>query len=100
MPTREQAPSTIRYAEVAGQPFVRTGSVAFDALFAHAISEMKEDAVEAIRDGAYNDDQPIACHCFETGEKWHYVWTRDLSTAPARAWAWCCSGCSRWRHRG
>jgi hypothetical protein len=79
MPTREQAPSTIRYAEVAGQPFVRTGSVAFDALFAHAISEMKEDSVEAIRDGAYNDDQPIACHCFETGEKWHYVWTRDLS---------------------
>lgn len=79
MPTREQAPSTIAYAEVPGQPFVRTGSVAFDALFAHAISEMNEDAVEAIRDGAYNDDQPIACHCFETGEKWHYVWTRDLS---------------------
>ena len=79
MPTREQAPSTVRYAELPGQPFVRTGSVAFDALFAHAISEMKELSVEAIRDGAYNDDQPIACHCFETGEKWHYVWTRDLS---------------------
>jgi hypothetical protein len=79
MPTREQAPSTIRYTEVAGQPFVRTGSLAFDALFAHAIAEMKEDAVDAIRDGAYNDDQPIPCHCFETGEKWHYVWTRDLS---------------------
>ena len=81
MPTREQAPSTITYAEVPGQPFIRTGSLAFDALFAHAIAEMKEDAVEAIRDGAYNGDQPIACHCFETGEKWHYVWTRDLSYA-------------------
>ncbi|WP_332878212.1 alpha-L-rhamnosidase-related protein [Massilia sp. S19_KUP03_FR1] len=79
MPTREQAPATIRYAEVPGQPFIRTGSVAFDALFAHAISEMKELSVDAIRDGAYNDDQPIACHCFETGEKWHYVWTRDLA---------------------
>jgi len=79
MPTREQAPSSVRYAEVAGQPFVRSGSVAFDALFAHAMSEMKEISVDAIRDGAYNDDQPIACHCFETGEKWHYVWTRDLS---------------------
>jgi hypothetical protein len=79
MPTRENAPSTIRYAEVAGQPFVRTGSLAFDALFAHAITEMKQDSVAAIRDSAYNDDQPIDCHCFETGEKWHYVWTRDLS---------------------
>ena len=79
MPTRDGAPSTIHYAETAGQPFVRTGSVAFDALFAHAIAEMGDDAVEAIRDGAYNDDRPIACHCFETGEKWHYVWTRDLS---------------------
>ncbi|HEX9172170.1 MAG TPA: esterase [Telluria sp.] len=37
----------------------------------------------AIRDGSYNDDQPIACECFETGEKWHYVWTRDLSYAAA-----------------
>jgi hypothetical protein len=79
MATREQAPSTVSYVELAGQPLVRSGSVAFDALFAHAISEMKELSVDAIRDGAYNDDQPIACHCFETGEKWHYVWTRDLS---------------------
>jgi hypothetical protein len=81
MPTRDQAPSTVRYAERAGQPFVRSGSLAFDALFAHAVSEMRELSVDAIRDGAYNDDQPIACHCFETGEKWHYVWTRDLSYA-------------------
>jgi hypothetical protein len=81
MPTRDQAPSTVRYAEIAGRPFVRTGSVAFDALFAHAIAEMKEDSVDAIRDSAYNNDQPIAGHCFETGEKWHYVWTRDLSYA-------------------
>jgi hypothetical protein len=79
MPTREQAPSTVTYAEVPGQPFIRTGSLAFDALFAHAIAEMKEDSVAAIRDGAYNGDQPIDCHCFETGEKWHYVWTRDLA---------------------
>jgi len=79
MTTREQAPSTIHYAELPGQPFIRTGSLAFDALFAHAIAEMKEDSVAAIRDDAYNGNQPIACHCFETGEKWHYVWTRDLS---------------------
>jgi hypothetical protein len=81
MATREHAPSTVHYAEVAGQPYVRSGSVAFDALFAQAMSEMRELSVDAIRDGAYNDGQPIACHCFETGEKWHYVWTRDLSYA-------------------
>jgi hypothetical protein len=83
MPTRDNAPSTVSYAESAGQPFVRSGSLAFDALFAHAIAEMKQDSVAAIRDGSYNDDQPIACECFETGEKWHYVWTRDLSYAAA-----------------
>ncbi|WP_434430251.1 hypothetical protein [Aeromonas veronii] len=25
--------------------------------------------------------QAIPCDCFETGAKWHYVWTRDLSYA-------------------
>lgn len=81
MTTRDNAPSTVTYAETAGQPTIRTGSLAFDALFAHAVSEMKENSVAAIRDDAYNDNQPIPCQCFETGEKWHYVWTRDLSYA-------------------
>jgi hypothetical protein len=81
MPTRDAAPSTITYGEAAGMPSVRTGSVAFDALFAHAVVEMKENSVAAIRDGAYNDGKPIPCECFETGEKWNYVWTRDLSYA-------------------
>ncbi|GAB3459159.1 hypothetical protein GCM10027321_16300 [Massilia terrae] len=81
MPSREGAPSAIVYGELAGQPVVRTGSLAFDALFALAVWEMKENSVPAIRDGAYNDNQPIPCDCFETGEKWHYVWTRDLSYA-------------------
>jgi hypothetical protein len=43
--------------------------------------EMKLDSVSAIRDGSYNGGQAIPCDCFETGEKWHYVWTRDLSYA-------------------
>lgn len=81
MTMRESAPSTIAYQEVAGQPFVRSGNLAFDALFAHAIVEMKENSVAAIRDDAYNDGNPMPCDCFETGEKWHYVWTRDLSYA-------------------
>ncbi|WEM98863.1 hypothetical protein P0M04_14500 [Telluria mixta] len=83
MATREDAPSAIVYSEVAGLPVVRSGNLAFDALFAHAVSEMKEDSVSAIRDGSYDDGRPIPCECFETGEKWHYVWTRDLSYAAA-----------------
>jgi len=81
MPLRDNAPQSITYAEQAGQPQVRSGNLAFDALFALAITEMKQDSVSAIRDGSYNGGAAIACECFETGEKWHYVWTRDLSYA-------------------
>jgi hypothetical protein len=42
---------------------------------------MKQDSVKEIRDGNYNGNNAIPCDCFETGEKWHYVWTRDLSYA-------------------
>jgi predicted alpha/beta superfamily hydrolase len=81
MPLRENAAQTISFAEHDGLPKVRSGSLAFDALFALAVTEMKQNSVQAIRDGSYNGGQPIACDCFETGEKWHYVWTRDLSYA-------------------
>ncbi|WP_374582955.1 alpha/beta hydrolase-fold protein [Pseudoduganella sp.] len=81
MPLRDNAPQSIIYAEQANLPRVRSGNLAFDALFALAVTEMKQDSVQAIRDGSYNGGQPIACECFETGEKWHYVWTRDLSYA-------------------
>lgn len=81
MPLRDNAPQSIDYAEQAGLPRVRSGNIAFDALFALAVTEMKQASVHAIRDGSYNGGQPIACECFETGEKWHYVWTRDLSYA-------------------
>src|SRR6185437_12659825 len=40
-----------------------------------------QDSVTAIHDAAYDHDRPIPCTCFETGDKWHYVWTRDLSYA-------------------
>jgi predicted alpha/beta superfamily hydrolase len=81
MPLRDNAAQSITYSEQAGLPKVRSGNLAFDALFALAMTEMKQDSVQAIRDGSYNAGQPIACECFETGEKWHYVWTRDLSYA-------------------
>jgi hypothetical protein len=60
---------------------VHTASPLFDGLFAMAQDDLRQDSVSAIRDGAFDQGQSIACECFETGEKWHYVWTRDLSYA-------------------
>ena len=81
MQLRDPVPQHATYAERAGLPYLRSGNLAFDALFALAASEMRQDAVSEIRDGNYNGGAAIPCDCFETGEKWHYVWTRDLSYA-------------------
>lgn len=81
MQLRDPGPQYRSYGEDASLPYVRSGNLAFDALFALAGREMKEDSVKEIRDGNYNGNAAIPCDCFETGEKWHYVWTRDLSYA-------------------
>jgi hypothetical protein len=81
MQLRDPGPQFVNYAESADLPAVRSGNLGFDALFALAGAEMKQDSVREIRDGNYNGGAAIACDCFETGEKWHYVWTRDLSYA-------------------
>lgn len=62
-------------------PRIHSNSALFDALFGLAMDDMKLDSVSAIRDYNYNNGESIACECFETGEKWNYVWTRDLSYA-------------------
>jgi len=81
MNLRDPGPQHVTYSEEAGLPRVRSGNLAFDALFALAGHEMRQDAVSQIRDGNYNGGAAIPCDCFATGEKWHYVWTRDLSYA-------------------
>ncbi|NYE61559.1 putative alpha/beta superfamily hydrolase [Duganella sp. 1224] len=81
MTVREGGKQEISYSESAALPTVRSGNLAFDALFALAGAEMKQDSVSEIRDGSYNGGNAIPCECFETGELWHYVWTRDLSYA-------------------
>jgi hypothetical protein len=81
MQLRDPGPQHVTYSESSELPQVRSGNLAFDALFALAGAEMKQDSVSQIRDGNYNGNAAIACECFETGEKWHYVWTRDLSYA-------------------
>nr|WP_233523558.1 Six-hairpin glycosidase-like protein [Dyella solisilvae] len=60
---------------------VHTASPLFDGLFAMAQDDLRQDSVAAIRDDAYDHGQSIPCECFATGEKWPYVWTRDLSYA-------------------
>ena len=65
---------------IAAQPLqVDTASPLFNGLYAMAQDDLQLDSVTAIRDGAFDHGQPIPCHCFETGLKWPYVWTRDLS---------------------
>jgi hypothetical protein len=81
MQLRDPGPQYAIYQEDAASPRVRSGNLAFDALFALAATEMRQDSVKEIRDGNYNGNNAIPCDCFETGEKWHYVWTRDLSYA-------------------
>ena len=70
--------------EQPGSPRVRTLNPLFDALYALALEEAKQDSVDAIQDAAFNQGQPIACPpggCFETGRLWRYVWTRDVAYA-------------------
>ncbi len=59
----------------------QTGSVMFDALFALAQQEMDQDRVDAIRDPAFDEGRAVPCECFQTGARWPYVWTRDVSCA-------------------
>lgn len=60
---------------------VDTASTLFNGLFAMAQDDLRLDSVTAIHDGAYDHGEAIACHCFATGLKWPYVWTRDLAYA-------------------
>ena len=59
--------------------YTRTGNLLFDGLYALAIHEAKLNSVSQIKDGAYNDGNPISLNAFQTGELWTYVWTRDLA---------------------
>lgn len=53
----------------------------FDAAFSLSQQERQQNSVSEITDWGFNDQQALPCPCFETGAKWHYVWTRDLSYA-------------------
>lgn len=78
---RDDMPRERTFVESADALRVETGSVLFDGLFAMAVDDLKLLSVDAIRDDQYNQGNEIDCQCFQTGEKWHYVWTRDLAYA-------------------
>lgn len=90
-PLRDNDPSNPRMiVEGADDAVVRTGNDMFDALYALAHADAKEDSVDAISNGSFNAGQPIPCAaggCFETGRLWTYVWTRDTSYAATLALA-------------
>jgi len=71
--------------EHADAPTIRTGSQMFDGLFALAIQEARDLTVTSIRDSKYKNGAAIPCGgtvgCFQTGDSWTYVWTRDTSYA-------------------
>lgn len=69
-------PSGVRAAER-----IDSADPRLDAMYQMALRERDANRVTAIRDWAYNGNKPIPCECFETGEKWNFVWTRDLSFA-------------------
>jgi hypothetical protein len=76
---RDNGASSRTFTELADRPRARSGSLLFDALFAMAMDDARLASVNQIRDDAYAGGKPIPCRCFETGEKWTYVWTRDLA---------------------
>ena len=76
---RDGYPQTRTFSEEADDPRLRSGELLTDALFAMAVFEAKENSVSEISDGAFSET--VACECYQTGELWNWVWTRDIGYA-------------------
>jgi hypothetical protein len=63
---------------------VTTTTPDLDGFYQLAWKELGLNTVSFIRDESFNHNQPIPCPvggCFQAGQKWTYVWTRDTSYA-------------------
>jgi hypothetical protein len=69
-------------------PRLRSGNALFDALFGLSVREAVANETRSITDYAFNRGSGIACDCYVTGEKWGYVWTRDISYASELGLGW------------
>lgn len=89
-PLRDDLPAggVRTFTEPADAPRLRSGRLLVDALFALAVVESREASVAEVRDGAFASGSGQACPCFETGEKWTWVWTRDTAYAADLGLAW------------
>ena len=59
----------------------QTASVLFDAMFALAQDELGKARVETMRYPAFDNNEPFVCDCLVAGERWLWVWTRDIAYA-------------------
>lgn len=85
---RDQPGGQESWTEDAGLPRLRSGDLLFDAIFSLSMEEARRDSVSEIFDGAFHSGQGVPCECFETGESWRYVWTRDTAYAVDLGLAW------------
>lgn len=85
---RDGHPQTRTVVEQPDQPVLRSGSLLFDGLFALAIDDASLLAVSSITDGAFENGTAIPCDCYQTGELWTWVWTRDTAYAVDLGLAW------------
>lgn len=83
---RDGGPSERSYSELPGEPLLRSGVLLTDALFALALEEARQNAVSSISDASFSE--PKNCECYQTGELWNWVWTRDIAYATELALAW------------
>ena len=65
-----------QFSEASNDPKLRSGNLLTDALFAMAVIEAKENHVSQISDAAFTET--VDCECYQTGEEWNWVWTRDI----------------------
>lgn len=87
-PQRDGGPSTRTFSESEDQVVLRSGNDLLDALFALAVHEAGLASIDAVTDGSFNSGAPVDCRCFETGEQWTWVWTRDTAYATHLGLAW------------
>jgi hypothetical protein len=83
---RDGGPNERSFTEHAGEPRLRSGNLLTDALFAMALEEARQNAVSEISDFAFEGAE--ACDCYQTGELWNWVWTRDIAYAVELGLAW------------
>jgi hypothetical protein len=83
-----QLMSAVPHRESAKYPQLHSGHDTLDELFTMTLKEVRENSVSHIRDGAFQNGQNLPCFCFETGELWHYVWTRDSAYAVDLGLGW------------